>query len=218
MMVNQIFCLVFIPQPTPSPSCHNPWIVGAATWDIETTESVPPCVHPDSGKGPPNCLFVPEEVRSQVLQRGTSSKLTGHPGVQWTLRFLCQHFWWPSFSKDVSGFVVACSVCSWGKASHCPPAGPYQPLSVASCPWSHIAVDFVTVLPPSDRNTPERAYRKSLPGPGACPLLHHGRLTNPWLYFLPWVEYSYNSPTSSATGMTSITAAYKKVVGNRGRP
>lgn len=45
---------------------------------------------------------MPEDVWSQVLQWGHSSKLTCHPGVQRLLQFLHQHFWWPAQSKDVS--------------------------------------------------------------------------------------------------------------------
>ena len=39
-------------------------------------------IHPDHGTGPPNCLFVSQEVCFQLLQWGRSSKLTCHPGVQ----------------------------------------------------------------------------------------------------------------------------------------
>lgn len=51
---------------------------------------------PDLGTGPSNQLFVLEEVQSQVLQWGHSSRLTCHPRAQQTLQFLHQHFWWPS--------------------------------------------------------------------------------------------------------------------------
>lgn len=182
-MVNQMFCLVFIPWPTPSPLCLIP---GSLELQLGISSPLNMCLH----------VFTLTLARvyltacscqkrfSLRCYRG-SSKWTCHPGVQRTLQFLCQHFWWPSRSKDVSEFVVACSVCVWGKASHCPPAGPFQPLSVPSCPWSHIAGDFVTVLPPWDGNTPESAYRKSLSGPGPCPLLHHGSSTQLLVVFSP---------------------------------
>ncbi len=60
-----------------------------------------------------------------------------------------QRFWWPSMSRDACLFVSACPVCAAGKGSNRPPAGLLQPLSVPSRPWSHIAIDFVTGLPPS---------------------------------------------------------------------
>lgn len=42
---------------------------------------------------------------------------------------------------------AACPECVCGKSSHQPPVGLLHPLSVPQCPWSHIAVDFVTGLP-----------------------------------------------------------------------
>ncbi len=48
---------------------------------------------------------------------------------------------------------MACSVCARGKTSNRPPEGLLQPLSVPPRPWSHIALDFVTALPPSLGNT-----------------------------------------------------------------
>ncbi len=56
-------------------------------------------------------------------------------------------------ARDIREFVLACSVCARGKTSNRPPEGLLQPLSVPSRPWSHIALDFVTALPPSLGNT-----------------------------------------------------------------
>ncbi len=56
-------------------------------------------------------------------------------------------------ARDIREFVLACSVCARGKTSNRPPEGLLQPLSVPSRPWSHIALDFFTALPPSLGNT-----------------------------------------------------------------
>ena len=131
------------------PSCF----LGAATWDIETVVREAQASQPDPGTGPPNRRFVPNSVRSQVLQWAHSSKLTCHPGFQRTLQFLRDGFWWPGMVGDTCQFVAACSVCARGKASHQPPAGLLRPLPIPSRPWSHVALDFVTGLPPSEGNT-----------------------------------------------------------------
>lgn len=47
---------------------------------------------PDPGTGPPNSLFVPEVVRSQVLQRAHSSRLSCHPGTAHTLEVFKRRF------------------------------------------------------------------------------------------------------------------------------
>ncbi len=56
-------------------------------------------------------------------------------------------------ARDVHDFVLACSVCATGKSSNRPPDGLLQQLPVPSRPWSHIALDFVTALPPSQGHT-----------------------------------------------------------------
>ncbi|XP_010795097.1 unconventional myosin-XIX-like, partial [Notothenia coriiceps] len=60
-----------------------------------------------------------------------------------------RHFWWPTVNKDTQEFVSSCPTCARSKSSHQTPAGLLQPLPIPSRPWSHIALDFVTGLPPS---------------------------------------------------------------------
>uniref|UniRef100_A0A3P9HZ32 Integrase catalytic domain-containing protein n=1 Tax=Oryzias latipes TaxID=8090 RepID=A0A3P9HZ32_ORYLA len=54
---------------------------------------------------------------------------------------------------DVREYVAACTTCARSKTSNSPPAGHLNPLSTPSRPWSHIAVDFITGLPPSQGHT-----------------------------------------------------------------
>ncbi|XP_048027531.1 integrin alpha-M-like [Megalobrama amblycephala] len=138
-----------------TPECILPerLIVSSLTWEVESKvrtalEGVTP---------PPGCpqsrLFVPEGLRSDVIRWGHDSNLACHPGVSRTNFLVKQRFWWPCMARDVHNFVLACSVCARGKTSNRPPEGLLQPLSVPSRPWSHIALDFVTGLPPSQGNT-----------------------------------------------------------------
>lgn len=55
--------------------------------------------------------------------------------------------------REVRRFVASCSVCAQQKSSNSPPDGLLRPLSIPSRPWPHIALDFVTGLPPSSGNT-----------------------------------------------------------------
>lgn len=127
--------------------------MAAVSWEIETLVRQAHQTQPDPGNGPPNRLFVPDSVRSQVLQWGHSSRFACHPGVGRTLALLKSHFWWPSMEADTRAFVAACTVCARGKSSRRPPAGLLRPLPVPSRPWSHIALDFVTGLPLSKGNS-----------------------------------------------------------------
>ncbi len=88
---------------------------------------------------PPNQLFVPEGLRSDVIQWGHCSNLACHPGVNHTSFLVKQRFWRPRMARDIHSFVLACSVCATGKTR--PPNGLLQPLPVPSRPWSHIALD-----------------------------------------------------------------------------
>ncbi|KAI3364672.1 hypothetical protein L3Q82_011441, partial [Scortum barcoo] len=128
-------------------------VIAAITWDIENAVLRAQQQQPDPGQGPPGRLFVPDAVRSQVLQWAHSSKLSCHPGINRTISLIKRHFWWRNMEADIRGFVQACTVCARGKSSHQPPSGLLQPLSVPGRPWSHIALDFVTGLPPSNGKT-----------------------------------------------------------------
>ncbi len=138
-----------------TPECILPetLFVSTLTWEVESKvkaaleEVTPPA------RCPPNRLFVPEGLRSSVIQWGHCSNVACHPGVSRTKFLVKQRFWWPLMARDVHNFVLACSICATGKSSNRPPDGLLQPLPVPSRPWSHIALDFVTALPPSQGHT-----------------------------------------------------------------
>lgn len=128
-------------------------VVGAACWEVEKSVQEALANQPTPDGCPPDRLFVPPSAKSIVLQWGHSSKISCHPGFHRTLALLQQRFWWPTMSADTKEFVSACSVCARSKPSHRPPAGLLRPLPIPHRPWSHIAVDFVTGLPPSEGNS-----------------------------------------------------------------
>lgn len=137
------------PETIVPPSC----VIAALTWEIEAKVRQAQSTQPGPGNGPPNCLFVPDSVRSQVLQWAHSSHLTCHPGFHRTVSFLKRHFWWPTMDADTRSFVAACSICARNKTTTKPSSGLLRPLAIPHRPWSHIALDFVTGLPPSGGNT-----------------------------------------------------------------
>uniref|UniRef100_A0A8C5N9Y2 Gypsy retrotransposon integrase-like protein 1 n=1 Tax=Gouania willdenowi TaxID=441366 RepID=A0A8C5N9Y2_GOUWI len=137
------------PEPILSPSR----VIATVTWDIESLVKQAQNQRADPGNCPTNCLFVPDSIRSKVLQWAHSSRLTCHPGINRTLAFLRRRFWWPTMEADTRSFVTACSVCAKNKTSNKPSSGFLRPLPIPGRPWSHIALDFVTGLPPSNGNT-----------------------------------------------------------------
>jgi transposase InsO family protein len=70
-----------------------------------------------------------------------------------TISFLRQRFWWPTMERDTREFISACSVCARNKTFTKPTSGLLRPLHIPSRPWSHIALDFITGLPPSNGNS-----------------------------------------------------------------
>uniref|UniRef100_A0A8C7ZML9 Gypsy retrotransposon integrase-like protein 1 n=1 Tax=Oryzias sinensis TaxID=183150 RepID=A0A8C7ZML9_9TELE len=137
------------PSPIISPTC----IIGQLTWDIETRVLQAQNEEPDHPPAPANTLYVPSSLRSAVLVWGHTSRISCHGGIQRTLKLLRRRFFWPTMERDVREFVAACEVCARSKSTHSPPAGLLHPLPVPQRPWSHLAMDFVTGLPPSQGNT-----------------------------------------------------------------
>uniref|UniRef100_A0AAR2J3M5 Gypsy retrotransposon integrase-like protein 1 n=1 Tax=Pygocentrus nattereri TaxID=42514 RepID=A0AAR2J3M5_PYGNA len=99
---------------------------------------------------PPGKLFVPPQFRNRLITWAHSSLTSGHPGETRTLQLLSARYWWDSLRSDVHSFVSSCPVCAQCKIPRTLPAGKLVPLPVPERPWSHIAIDFVTDLPPSN--------------------------------------------------------------------
>lgn len=56
-------------------------------------------------------------------------------------------------NTDVKFFVAACQVCAQNKTPHTRPHGLLHPLPIPKRPWSHVSMDFITGLPPSEGHT-----------------------------------------------------------------
>lgn len=127
-------------------------MVAALAWGIEKTMKEAQQQEPDPGSGPVNHLFIPQSVHSQVLQWAYTS-FACHPGTNKTISLLKRHFWLLTLDSDTREYVASCTTCACSKALHRSPADLLQPLSIPGWHWSHIALDFVTGLPPLKGNT-----------------------------------------------------------------
>ena len=63
-----------------------------------------------------NCIFVPDEVKAEVLQAYHDSPLAGHPGSTKTVGLVQREYWWPTVFGDVRSYVRGCDRCQRTKA------------------------------------------------------------------------------------------------------
>ncbi len=56
-------------------------------------------------------------------------------------------------TKDITTYVKACQVCAQSKTPRELPSGLLHPLPIPQRPWSHLSIDFVTDLPPSENRS-----------------------------------------------------------------
>uniref|UniRef100_A0AAY4CER3 Gypsy retrotransposon integrase-like protein 1 n=3 Tax=Denticeps clupeoides TaxID=299321 RepID=A0AAY4CER3_9TELE len=135
------------PSSDPEPVLPPHRILGPLRWSLETKVRAAQASDPGPDNTPPECMYVPNTCRPDVLHWGHSSVLSGHPGRQRTLSFIRRAFWWPSVRRDVQAYVDACDVCARAKTPNTPTAGPLRPLPIPHRPWTHLALDFITGLP-----------------------------------------------------------------------
>ncbi|KAI2665369.1 Transposon Tf2-9 polyprotein [Labeo rohita] len=128
-------------------------IVAPVNWDIMTEISEAQAQDPTPADCPANLTYVPLALRPRVLADVHNSPSSGHPGIEATLQLLSNRFWWPHQRADTIDFVKRCATCNISKVPRRLPAGLLQPLPLPQHPWSHIAVDFITDLPPSNGYT-----------------------------------------------------------------
>ncbi|KAL0150314.1 hypothetical protein M9458_054422 [Cirrhinus mrigala] len=142
-----------LPIGNPEPILPPSMIIAPVTWDIMTEISEAQVQDPTPAECPPNLVYVPLTFRPRVLAKLHNTPSSGHPGIEATLQLLGNRFWWPGQHADTIQFISRCAVCNISKVPHRLPAGLLQPLPVPQRPWSHIAIDFVTDLPPSNGYT-----------------------------------------------------------------
>ncbi|KAI2645678.1 Transposon Tf2-6 polyprotein [Labeo rohita] len=119
--------------------------------------TTPPVASDPAPEAPPDCpphrRFVPPDERIPLIHSSHTSLGTGHPGTNRTLSLLQDQFWWPRMEQDVQRYVRGCRECAMAKSPRHLPSGKLVPLPVPNRPWSHLGVDFITDLPPSEGNT-----------------------------------------------------------------
>lgn len=120
--------------------------VRAIQWnfDKEICNTLPYCVPSDC---PAECNYVPPRLRYKLITWAHTTPASGHPGTREMLALIQGKYWWPSMSRDVNDLVLSSSTFAQAKVPRHLPAGKLLPLPTPQCPWSHLAIDFITDLP-----------------------------------------------------------------------
>lgn len=90
--------------------------------------------------------LVPSSFREQIMHQ-----LHGiaHPGARATAKLIAKRFVWPSMHKDCVQFARKCIKCQRSKV-HRHIKSPHAPFNVPSNRFSHVNIDIVGPLPPSN--------------------------------------------------------------------
>ena len=96
---------------------------------------------------------MPTGMRDHLISWTHTVPVSGHPGIGHTIACLTEKYWRPTLARDVWVYVSSYSICAQSKTPRHLPYGKLLPLLVPQRLWSHLSVDFVTDLPPSQGNT-----------------------------------------------------------------
>jgi len=96
-----------------------------------------------------NLIYVPESLRTRILELHHDSVSAGHFGIKKTSELISLNFWWPKLFNDVSRFVRSFEICCKNKVPCHKPYGLLSPLSTPNKPWSELSMDFIVDLPES---------------------------------------------------------------------
>ena len=99
--------------------------------------------------------YVPDvsDLRLRVLQYKHDHILSGHFGINKTLRMIQRDFTWPGIRAFVKDYCKACTICMRNKPQRHKPYGLLKQLPVPEKPWNSISMDFIEHLPASSDYT-----------------------------------------------------------------
>ncbi|KAI2654625.1 Transposon Tf2-9 polyprotein [Labeo rohita] len=135
---------------SPEPILPPTVILAPISWDIMEEIQREQQHDPPPTNCPPTKHYVPQTLRTRVIQWVHSSLSSGHPGISRTLQLVRNSFWWPSMTKDITTYVKACSLCAQSKTPKYPLVSctPYPSHNALDLPLSN---EFTTILVTIDR-------------------------------------------------------------------
>lgn len=95
-------------------------------------------------------LYIPEEVRMEILRFFHDQPAFDHHGTTKTLAHLRERAWWPSMIMDIDKWVRSCHLCQVSKHSNQSTPGMLHPLPIPSARFEKVTMDFAEL--PQDKS------------------------------------------------------------------
>ena len=118
-----------------------------ANTDIEL--QLPDCQATEHGFTYNGRHYVPETLRTRILQCFHDSPAYGHRGADALFGLLRRSYFWPSMHVDVTRFCRGCESCGRNNFSTRKPFGLLHPLEPPQKAFRHLTLDFMGPLPES---------------------------------------------------------------------
>ncbi|GKE26043.1 RNA-directed DNA polymerase, partial [Tanacetum coccineum] len=148
-----------------------------------------------------NRLCIPKcSLKESIIIEGHSGGLAGHFGIDKTVAWLSEHFYWQKMECDITRIVEKCRVCPIAK-TRSRNAGLYQPLPVPVAPWvdtfdaSQVARLFLHEV------VRLHGVPKTITSGRELAILV-GENPKQWDLVLPQAEFAYNRSKSRTTRKT----------------
>jgi hypothetical protein len=92
-----------------------------------------------------------DDTKEAILKEHHDHPVAGHPGVATTYFSIRRRYWWPNMKDWIQQYVKGCGTCQQNKANTRPQKPPLYPITPeeGATPFSTIAMDWITKLPPS---------------------------------------------------------------------
>lgn len=94
-----------------------------------------------------NRLYVPADLTLRSSLVDEAHRCLGHLGYFKTISEIRRDFFWPRMARDVEQFVKSCDTCQRIKSATTAPAGRMLTPHVPRVPLTHLALDFIGLLP-----------------------------------------------------------------------
>lgn len=94
-------------------------------------------------------LWVPEELRMQVITNAHDPSSSAHGGTDKTIDLIRRYYYWPGMHKEVREYISNCATCKETKAPNQVLKPPMGKAFIAERPFQHLYVDLLGPYPQS---------------------------------------------------------------------